>query len=100
MLLNLCKIFLHHKSNNTFNNTLLYHYENKCVLFDFTHITIDAFLVINSAIRKLSKQHKPGGHYTRILYSDQFFHQRFAMTNTFWCQFQILLNQRNEQQIR
>lgn len=23
--------FLHHKSNNTFNNTLLYHYENKCV---------------------------------------------------------------------
>ncbi|MGK3531093.1 hypothetical protein [Escherichia coli] len=55
---------------------------------------------INSAIRKLSKQHKPGGHYTRILYSDQFFHQRFAMTNTFWCQFQILLNQRNEQQIR
>lgn len=58
------------------------------------------FLVINSAIRKLSKQHKPGGHYTRILYSDQFFHQRFAMTNTFWCQFQILLNQRNEQQIR
>ena len=40
------------------------------------------------------------GHYTRILYSDQFFHQRFTMTNTFWCQFQILLNQRNEQQIR
>ncbi|EFO3305214.1 hypothetical protein DPI76_01620 [Escherichia coli] len=31
VLLNLCKIFLHHKSNNTFNNTLLYHYENKCV---------------------------------------------------------------------
>lgn len=58
------------------------------------------FLVINNAIRKLSKQHKPGGHYTRILYSDQFFHQRFTMTNTFWCQFQILLNQRNEQQIR
>ena len=45
-------------------------------------------------------EHKPGGHYTRILYSDQFFHQRFTVTNTFWSQFQILMNQRNEQQIR
>lgn len=35
VLLNLCKIFLHHKSNNTFNNTLLYHYENKYVFILF-----------------------------------------------------------------
>ncbi|EFN4869107.1 hypothetical protein FQI62_26490, partial [Escherichia coli] len=31
VLLNLCKIFLHHKSNNTFNNTLLHNHENKCI---------------------------------------------------------------------
>ncbi|OSK40553.1 hypothetical protein EAHG_01268 [Escherichia coli B671] len=31
MLLNVCKIFLHHKFNNTFNNTLLHHHENKCI---------------------------------------------------------------------
>ncbi|EFO0870650.1 hypothetical protein DLF91_01520 [Escherichia coli O157] len=29
VLLNLCKIFSHHKSNNTSNNTLMYHHENE-----------------------------------------------------------------------
>ena len=57
----------------------------------------DSIYEINRAIRKLSKHHKSGGHYTRILCSDQFFYQCLTVANTFRGMLQILLYQRHKQ---